>query len=106
MGLSRLVSETWIKNGENEAIFIDRDGENFAHVLNYLRYGEVKIPIAVSMDSLMKDMDFYGIEVIESNVKDAQCDATIEKYLNDKIKKKNDDIKKLSNERAIVTTEK
>jgi hypothetical protein len=60
--LTRLVSETWQnEESSNEAIFIDRDGERFAFVLDYLRYGQVQLPATMSKDALMKDMDYYGI---------------------------------------------
>ena len=36
--LGRLVSETWNED-QGKDVFIDRDGELFAHILNYLRYG-------------------------------------------------------------------
>ena len=36
--LGKLVSEAWQQDPE-EPVFIDRDGDIFAHVLNYLRYG-------------------------------------------------------------------
>jgi hypothetical protein len=60
--LARLISETWEREGSgNEAIFIDRDGDQFACVLNYLRYGKVHLPVTISKDALMMDMDYYGI---------------------------------------------
>jgi lipoate synthase len=36
--LEKLVSDLWQEDPEQE-VFIDRDGDIFAHVLNYLRYG-------------------------------------------------------------------
>ena len=36
--LGKLVSEAWQTDPE-EPVFIDRDGDIFAFVLNYLRYG-------------------------------------------------------------------
>lgn len=36
--LGRLVSEAWQQDPE-EPVFIDRNGDTFAYVLDYLRYG-------------------------------------------------------------------
>ena len=36
--LVKLVSDTWNED-PSKAVFIDRDGDIFAHILNYLRYG-------------------------------------------------------------------
>ena len=36
--LGKLVSDTWNGNPD-EAVFIDRDGDIFPHVLNHLWYG-------------------------------------------------------------------
>lgn len=36
--LGKLVSDTW-NDDPAKAVFVDRDGDIFAHILNYLRYG-------------------------------------------------------------------
>ena len=36
--LGKLVSDTWNDDPEKE-VFIDRDGDIFAQIMNYLRYG-------------------------------------------------------------------
>ena len=36
--LGKLVSDIWNEDPE-EAVFIDRNGDIFVHVLDYLRYG-------------------------------------------------------------------
>ncbi|KAL7548999.1 hypothetical protein ACHAWF_012264, partial [Thalassiosira exigua] len=44
--LGRLVSDAW-NNDPDKPVFIDRDGDIFAHILNYLRYGSIELPIIV-----------------------------------------------------------
>jgi hypothetical protein len=36
--LGKLVSDTW-QDDPDKAVFVDRDGDIFAQILNYLRYG-------------------------------------------------------------------
>uniref|UniRef100_A0A7S2PBS9 BTB domain-containing protein n=1 Tax=Skeletonema marinoi TaxID=267567 RepID=A0A7S2PBS9_9STRA len=71
--LERLVSDTWQKDKDHtKPIFIDRDGDTFAYVLNYLRYGHVTLPATVlPEDMFLLDLDFYGIEPTEDSVRSA-----------------------------------
>jgi hypothetical protein len=56
-------------------IFIDRNGTTFGFVLDYLRYGHITLPMTVSKEMFLLDMDFYGIVRDESKVK-ASADET------------------------------
>ena len=58
--LGKIVSETW-QHDSDATVFIDRDGDIFAHVLNYLRYGSIMLPISISRAMFDRDMDYYGI---------------------------------------------
>lgn len=58
--LAKIVSETWNRDS-SAAVFIDRDGDIFSHVLNYLRYGSVVLPISISRAMFDREMDYYGI---------------------------------------------
>lgn len=70
--LERLVSDTWQKDKDHtKPIFIDRDGDTFAYVLNYLRYGRVTLPDTIPEDMFLLDLDFYGIEPTEDSVRSA-----------------------------------
>jgi len=57
--LARLVSDTWLSDPD-ATIFIDRDGEIFQYVLYYMRYGKVSLPITVSREMFLLDMEHYG----------------------------------------------
>ena len=65
--LARLVSDTW-QTDPNATVFIDRDGERFKYVLDYLRYGKVSLPITVPKDMFLYDMEFYGFVVVNETV--------------------------------------
>ena len=41
--LARLASDMWLQD-PTKPVFIDRDGDIFGHVLNYLRYGSIVLP--------------------------------------------------------------
>eukprot|EP01083_Nonionella_stella_P108777 316607_1 len=59
--LGKLISDTWQEDPE-EAVFIDRDGDIFACVLNYLRYGSIELPVTIPKAMFDRELDFYGIQ--------------------------------------------
>ena len=65
--LARLVSDTWQADPE-AIIFIDRDGETFRHCLDFLRYGRVTLPLTVARDAFLRDMDYYGMAVVDASL--------------------------------------
>ena len=65
--LARIVSKTWQEDSDS-VVFIDRDGETFRFVLDYLRYGSVDLPHNMPMANFMRDMDFYGIIAEDASV--------------------------------------
>ena len=67
--LARLVSDTW-NDDSDEVVFIDRDGDLFAQVLGYLRYGSVELPANVSRGAFRREMDYYGLAYDDAAVTD------------------------------------
>jgi hypothetical protein len=60
--LAKLISEKW--NPKNsEAIFIDRDGENFKYILDLFRDGEVVVPRTVAVEAIKKDALYFGLSL-------------------------------------------
>ncbi|KAL9186421.1 hypothetical protein ACHAXT_005659 [Thalassiosira profunda] len=64
--LATLVSDT---RQTDEAVFIDRSGEIFAQVVEYLRYGSITLPGSIPKDMFLRDLEFYGIDAEEGAVK-------------------------------------
>jgi hypothetical protein len=61
--LSQLITDHVQDNNHDDAIFIDRDGEIFRHILQFLRYGRVSLPLMISKTAFLRDLEFYGIHV-------------------------------------------
>ena len=62
--LSKMISEVWEKEPE-KPMFIDRDGDMFAHVLNYLRYGSIELSTTIPQAMFKRELDYYGIQLNE-----------------------------------------
>ena len=63
--LSRLMADP----SQTEPIFIDRNGDVFALVLDYMRHGQVVLPITCPMDTFQRDLEHYGIPYKEGTVR-------------------------------------
>jgi hypothetical protein len=63
--LARICSETWQKDDEdgNEPIFIDRDSERFRYVLDYMRDTKVSLPLSISKEAFLRDLQYFGFNV-------------------------------------------
>mmetsp|Transcript_13460 Transcript_13460/g.28554 ORF Transcript_13460/g.28554 Transcript_13460/m.28554 type:complete len:202 (+) Transcript_13460:102-707(+) len=65
--LGKLVSDTW--NGDPaKAVFIDRSGDIFAHILEYIRYGSIELPITVPRSMFDRELDYYGITSVKTRI--------------------------------------
>jgi hypothetical protein len=63
--LRKISSDTWQEGATDkstEEIFIDRDGERFHYVLDYLRDSCVELPMSIPKGQLVADLDYFGIE--------------------------------------------
>jgi hypothetical protein len=77
--LGRMISDMW-QQDPDVVIFIDRDGENFRHVLQYLRNGHVSLPLSISKSAFLQDMDFYGISMPVGSITDDTVDDSKANY--------------------------
>ena len=59
--LGRMISETWHRDQE-EPLFVDRNGDIFAQVLEYLRYGSIVLPSNMPKEMFTRDLDYYGLD--------------------------------------------
>jgi len=46
------------------AYFIDRNGTYFKPLLDYLRHGELLVPMNMQLEHILKEADFYSIDVV------------------------------------------
>jgi len=63
--LARLLDDTWRSGNDddssNETIFVDRNGERFQYVLDLLRDGRVFLPLTVSKEAFLVDLEYFGL---------------------------------------------
>lgn len=64
--LFNIANERWSVDPESEidVIFVDRNGLRFAYCLDYVRDGEVAIPSSITVESLVRDLEYYEVSNI------------------------------------------
>ena len=63
-----MALDRW-QSDPDSTLFIDRNGERFQCVLDYMRDGEVILPgNAVSKESLLREFEYYGFENLPESV--------------------------------------
>lgn len=68
--LARLVSDTWQKDPDKE-IFIDRDGDRFRYILDYMRHQKVSLPVTdLTKHALLQELEYFGFENVDSEAID------------------------------------
>jgi len=58
--------------------FVDRDGKTFAPILNFMRTGELNIPPGMSVKTLLKEAEFYGVEIPLAEAMESQTMSWID----------------------------
>jgi hypothetical protein len=53
----------------DKPLFIDRDGDKFSYVLDYLHYGSIDLPPAIPKTMFQRELDYYGIAAEDGTVK-------------------------------------
>ena len=62
--LAQSASEHWETNLKAE-IFMERDGDRFTYVLDYLRDGRACLPLVIPKDALVADLEYFGVEHVD-----------------------------------------
>lgn len=66
--LANMVSQRWQQDSnDNSPLFIDSDGHRFRYVLDWMRHGEVYLPVTESYDAFRRDLGFYGFQNVEDS---------------------------------------
>lgn len=67
--LGKRVEEQWQEDPEEE-IFFERDGSIFKLVLCFLRDGKVDLPMTVTKEMLVTELNFYGIDYQDDYIRE------------------------------------
>ncbi|KAK4524606.1 hypothetical protein GAYE_SCF04G2507 [Galdieria yellowstonensis] len=61
-----------VQTDENGYVFLDRDGDRFRHILNYLRCGTVHIGEDIHLlGEILEEAEYFGLENLAQQLKEA-----------------------------------
>jgi hypothetical protein len=65
--LARMIDATWKRDDyqPGDALFIDRSGDRFQYVLDYMRDGKVFLPVTESRAAVAHELEYFGFENVE-----------------------------------------
>ena len=63
--LAKAVSKNWKPSA---VYYVDRNGDRFQYVLDWMRDGEVHLPVTESRQAIAKEFQYYGIDVMEKTI--------------------------------------
>ena len=98
--LSRMISDTWHhqqtsdSDSDDKSMFIDRSGDIFQHVLEYLRYGSVVLPLSIPTEMFTRDLEYYLLEYDVSTITDGEERYAAQMKEHAALKKKHAQLKK------------
>jgi hypothetical protein len=101
--LARLVSDTW-QSDPSSTIFIERDGDRFRYILDYMRDDKVFLPSTISKSSILLDLDFFGFEVEPDHINDGCGVAAIARQVFQVKNKHQADMEAMKKERIYLIT--
>jgi len=95
-----MISDTWhhqqtsASDSDDKPIFIDRSGDIFQHVLEYLRYGSVVLPMSIPTEMFTRELEYYLLEYDASTITDGEERFAVLKKEHATMKEKYDAMKK------------
>ena len=84
--IARLASDKWNGGTNNStALFIERDGERFRYVLDYMRDGVVRLPTNIPKEALYQDLNYYGFQNVRpfAIIAPAICIDQVNRFCNE-----------------------
>lgn len=67
--LARMIDKVWdckdTYHPGSDTLYIDRNGDRFQYILDFMRDGQVHLPVTESNAALQKELEYYGFQNIK-----------------------------------------